>query len=328
MSERSGDQPDTINIRMSVVPPGSTRLIGRPRRHTRADVPTRLAHWHAPRANRWERLRVLTGQLDTEWLEPAHITTLRLRAGQSHWIAPGSRWRMAWLDADAAFELEVHADEAMPAAAPQPVRAALLETLSCRDVTSALQLVPLLDTIAAGTLVLVQAGFDFTPALHAAPIQAAGSLFWHPLEARSNDCSVLIGHTAAPVKLANYMGRDHAVIEAALAGALRGRAQYARWLDNTLSRHLAIEEQILFPAWLAAGGDKRLVDGLRNEHSQLRQQLPRLDEAVFRRRFLLLDGHDEKEEQIIYPDIAARVVDADTTLLHVILRHTPIPGLP
>ena len=43
-------------------------------------------------------------------------------------------------------------------------------------------------------------------------------------------------------------------------------------------------------------------------HVWLRQYLRELDQPVSRRRFLrLLDGHDEKEERVIYPDILAHV---------------------
>ncbi len=119
---------------------------------------------------------------------------------------------------------------------------------------------------------------------------------------------------ALPVGLLEYLGRDHAVIEAALARALRGDARGVAWLHASLQRHLAIEEQLLFPAYLKAGGREAWVRGLCNEHAHLRKQLDLLfdDDADVtlraRRRFtLLLDGHDEKEEQIVYPDILARV---------------------
>ena len=50
-----------------------------------------------------------------------------------------------------------------------------------------------------------------------------------------------------------------------------------------------------------------------------------LDDAVARRRFLLLlDGHDEKEEQIVYPDILARLGrDADRLAMEAMRMDLP-----
>jgi iron-sulfur cluster repair protein YtfE (RIC family) len=91
---------------------------------------------------------------------------------------------------------------------------------------------------------------------------------------------------------------------------LRGDAEHEAWLRNVLTRHMRIEEQVLFPAYLDAGGNAGWVRGLCNEHRQLELHLDRLSEAESRRRFLLLlDGHDEKEEQIVYPDILAKLGD-------------------
>jgi hemerythrin superfamily protein len=45
--------------------------------------------------------------------------------------------------------------------------------------------------------------------------------------------------------------------------------------------------------------------------------LRELDQPVSRRRFLrLLDGHDEKEERVIYPDIPAHVEAHTDALLN------------
>ncbi len=148
----------------------------------------------------------------------------------------------------------------------------------------------------------------------------SGNCFWHPLEQGDTDFTAFVARAAQPIGLSEYLGRDHAVIEAALSGALRGDAEHARWLVATLARHLVIEEELLFPAYLGAGGRTGWVDGLRNEHEHLRRGLHALAETSARRRFLLLlDGHDEKEEQIVYPDIVARLGGETDALTHAAL---------
>lgn len=291
-------------------PPGRTRLLGRSRRYTGANLSPRLKHWHAPRANRWECLYVMTGAVDTEWLDAARVTPRRLAAGTVRWIPPGTRWRVAHLDADAGFELEVHADETVAPAAPQGIRAVLLDEAAAIDVHDRDELARALAALGAGETRLLRAGFDAGSAIHDALRTGGDAWSWHPLDGGPDGCVALIVRTASPAGLAEYMGRDHAVIEGALAGALRGRPGRMRWLTHALARHLAIEETLLFPPYLASGGNAGWVRGLLNEHRQLREYLPQLDDATGRRRFLLLlDGHDEKEEQIVYPDIVAHVDD-------------------
>jgi tellurite resistance-related uncharacterized protein len=285
-------------------PPGRTRHLGRSRRYGAGDLPERLRHWHAPRANRWEFLRVVEGELDTQWLEAAGVATEHLATGDSCWIAPGSRWRIARMSDGAAFELEVHADDTVTPTAPQLRRAALLDAAATATIANPQQLAGQISRVSPGELLLLRSTIDLESPLREAISTSGGTLFWHPLEARADAHVALIGRTVEPAGLAEYLGRDHAVIEAALAGALRGDPERTRWLHNLLARHLMIEEDILFPAYLAAGGRTGWVQGLLNEHKQLRQHLPHLDNADSQRRFvLLLEGHDEKEEQIVYPAI-------------------------
>ncbi len=291
-----------------LAPPGPTRRLGRSRRYTGANLPARLRQWHAPRANRWEYLCVMAGALDTEWLDTARVTTRHLAAGEQCWIAPGMRWRVAGMGPDAGFELEVHADETVAAAAPQDMRAALLEHATRAAARDAGELEARLAALATGQSCLLRIAFDAGTRLREIMHASGDTLFWHPLAADARQCTALVVRSAAPVGLAEYMGRDHAVIESALAGALRGHAEQGCWLRHALARHLAIEEDLLFPAWLGAGGRDGWVRGLLNEHRLLRRYLPQLDDATARRRFLLLlDGHDEKEERIIYPDIVAKL---------------------
>ena len=118
------------------------------------------------------------------------------------------------------------------------------------------------------------------------------------------------------------------MIEAALGGALAGNAEYGGWLRAVLERHLRIEEQMVFPALLAAGGDDHLVRGLLNEHRFLRQYLAELGDPMGRRKFLrLLDGHDEKEECSVYPDVQARIgAGTDALLARALAWPLPRPG--
>lgn len=291
------------------------RKLGRSRRYSLSDLPERLRRWHAPRANRWERLCVIAGRLAVEALEADAITVQILIAADTRWIAPGLRWRIAELGEEAQFELEIHADDASSASAPQSVRAVLLDEAGSAQVDDVQSLDAVLRSLEPGHRRIVRAGFDIGPVVRAAMADGGGMLCWHPLDAGPDAHAALIVRASRTVGLVEYLGRDHAVIEAALAGALRGDAERGRWLRNLLARHLWIEEELLFPAWLGVGGNPGWERGLRNEHTRLRRDLEHLDDAVARRRFLLLlDGHDEKEEQIVYPDILARLGDAAAAL--------------
>ena len=131
---------------------------------------------------------------------------------------------------------------------------------------------------------------------------------WNPMRRGQAGSSALVARAAKASGLIEDLGRDHDLIEAGLAGALRGDVGRELWLRNALARHLVIEEDILFPADLEAGGNPGWVRGLCNEHKHLRRDLDRLSDPVSQRRFLLLlDGHDEKEEQTVYPDILKRL---------------------
>lgn len=302
-------------------PPRRTRKLGRSRRYTAANLPARFDSSHAPRANRWEKLCMIAGQVTVQWLRADGTASELLRRHQQRWIAPGQRWRVADMGPGGAFELEVHADETVAAAAPQLLRAAVLDDLATLDVATPDALATALANLATGERRLLCTRFDPGSTLPRAVAASDGTLAWHPLTTGPQASAAVIMRHAAPVTLVDYLGRDHALIEAALAGALRGVPGRGRWLHNVLARHLVIEEQHLFPAYLAAGGREGWVRGLLKEHHKLRQDLPRLDDPVCRRRFLLLlDGHDEKEEQIVYPDIAATLAGAGRALTRTIMQ--------
>jgi tellurite resistance-related uncharacterized protein len=286
------------------------RQLGRSRSYTQADLPGRLLQWHAPRANRWERLCVDAGALAVQWLGVDGVTSESLLAADNRWVAPGTRWRIEHIGALARFRLEIFADDATAAGAPLALRAALLDEAECADVGDEASLERLLASLLPGARRLVRASLDLAPALRAAIVESHGTLCWHPLDAGPKRATALVSRSTQVIGLAEYLGRDHAVIEAALAGALRGDDKRATWLRNVLARHLIIEEELLFPAYLKAGGNAGWVRGLCNEHKHLKFHLEHLADAQSQRRFvLLLDGHDEKEEQIVYPDILAKLGD-------------------
>ena len=301
-------------------PPAGLRQLGSPRVYARANLPERLTHWHSPRINRWERLRVTVGTLAIERLDAAGVATEQLKADDARWIASGVRWRAAHLDPGTRFELEIHAESRSAENTPQPLREALLTEAEQITVADEAAFIRLIDTLQTDKRCLVRGGFDYRPALGAAVRAVGSTLFWHPLVTDATSFTALIARAARPIDLADYLGRDHAVIEAALAGTLRGDAEHERWLQATLARHLAIEEELLFPAYLAAGGREAWVRGLKNEHRYLRQYLASLAQPDVRRKFLrLLDGHDEKEERVVYPDIVKRLAGIENDLLETVL---------
>lgn len=299
--------------------PDNPRKIGRSRTYTSEDIPERLYHWHAPRINRWERLCVTAGQLRVEWLDATAVTRADFAAGDSSWFAPGTRWRVADIPLHTSFELEIHADSKGQADEPQLLRSTVLEDAPRAQVTSATQFHELTRNLPAGERRLVTAQFGAQDINDA--VFDDRRLFWHPLEKTTSGFMALVARGEQDFNLVGYMGRDHAVIEAALAAALAGHRQSRRWLHATLARHLRIEETILFPAYVAAGGNKAWASGLIKEHGYLREFLADIDAPGNRRKFLrLLDGHDEKEERVVYPDILEHLGNQASTLLPQIIR--------
>lgn len=304
--------------------PARPRALGRSRLYQRSDVPERLFQWHAPRANRWVRLRIESGRLAVEHLQVEGVERESMQPGDTRWIAPGSRWRIVHMDDAGSFHLEVHADESIEPSAPQPRRAVLLDEATPFAPPTPAALTARLGAMQPGERCLVRTAFDPVSSLRATMAQSGGRLCWHPLAAGPH-WAALVACAAQPIDMLEYLGRDHAVIEAALTGALRGDATRMAWLRNALARHLVIEEEILFPAYLEAGGTRGWVDGLLKEHRLLERQIDQLDDRDARRRFmLLLEAHDEKEEQVVYPDILARFDDGAAALTQQIMAIGPV----
>ncbi len=309
-----------------VEPLADRRQLGRSRAYTRADLPGRLRHWHAPRINRWERLCVTAGPLGMERLGAAGVTAELLAADDTRWIAPGTRWRVAQIGPVARFELEIYAEAQSATVAPHPLREALLAAAERVECANAHAFEGVIANLAVGERCVLHGRFDWRAPLRAAMEESGQTLFWHPLIAGGGGFTAFVARAARAFDLAQYLGRDHAVIEAALAGMLRGDTEYTRWLHAALERHLHIEEDLLFPAYMEAGGRAAWVRGLKNEHTYLRQYRTSLAEPDSRRKFLrLLDGHDEKEERIVYPDMLAHLGSrADDLTTSTILFSLPI----
>lgn len=289
-------------------------------------MPDRLRRWHAPRINRWEQLHVVAGTLSIEHLDASGVARETLADGECRWLAPGTRWRVVALPAGARFELGMYAAAKGQAEAPEPLRSDLLDAARRVASADAAGLLEFARALAVDERCIVEGPF----AADALPTALLGtrSFFWHPLAATPKGCVALLARSAQPLDLAAYLGRDHAVIEAALGGMLAGDPERGRWLQSTLERHLHIEEELVFPAYLAAGGQAGWVRGLENEHHYLRQYLATLEQAASRHKLVrLLDGHDEKEECIVYPDILARLGSRAEALLLPALSYAP-PGAP
>lgn len=288
---------------MSDTLPPQARRLGKSRVYTLADLPPRLREWHAPRINRWERLLVTAGQLTLAIARPPQPQRqLALTAGAVHVMAPGTRWRVCAMDAATRFELEVHAAPKGQAAAPEPLRSAWLERAHRQSLDTCAQLVHFVSDIAYDKWFVADAAFPVTALSRISLPQA--HLTWHPLAVTADGFTALLAVRASALDLMSYLQRDHAVIEAALGGALAGHAEHLAWLRYTLERHLVLEESWLFPAYLQAGGRPEWVKGLCHEHQYLRQYLQAFEHADHQRKLLrLLDGHDEKEERVVYPDI-------------------------
>lgn len=300
--------------------PEQSRLVGRSRAYTAANLSPRLRHWHAPRVNRWEQLCLQAGTLTIECLQATGTVHSTLAASDHYWFAPGTRWRVADMTADACFVLEIHVDAKGQAQAPHPIRSRLLEETQRITVPDADAFHALLQDFPAGARCLVDGVFPMP--VWDTPRWQSRALFQHPLHAAAKAFTVLIARDQQPFDLATYLGRDHAVIEAALGSALTGDDENERWMRAALERHLHIEEDLLFPAYLDAGGTPGHVHGLKNEHVLLRQHLQSFDAPDSRRKFLrLLDAHDEKEEQAVYPDIVQRLGERADTLLAVAIAH-------
>lgn len=308
-------------------PPPELRRLGRSRPYDAANLPDRLTRWHRPRAERWERIQVGAGTLKIEQLGSAAVAHETLHSGDTRWIGPGMRWRVAHVGPGTRFELEVHAAQPAGSSAAPCLRADALDEAGPVKVEDGESLVRLLLGLAVGDRRLVRGRCDWAAVLADMPAEAVRSVSWHPLVAGDDGFTAFVARPGDSVGLADYLGRDHLVLEAALAGMFRGDARHAAWLRAALERHMRIEESLVFPAYVECGGRAAWVRGLNAEHAYIRQYLGPLGEPGVRRKFVrLLDSHDEKEEGIVYPDIIAHVGTRAEGLVRAAMRLPPPRG--
>lgn len=164
-------------------------------------------------------------------------------------------------------------------------------------VGSAAELESALARVGAGERLLVAGRVPWEAPVRAAI--AARALWWLPLEPEAGRWRALAEQPRGDAGLAAYLAREHRLIEQAWDELPGGRA--FRW---RLARHLRVEEEILFPAWVAHGDRPGWARGLAAEHDLLRRPIlnSRIHFRAYRER---LGSHAEKEERVFYPALAA-----------------------
>jgi iron-sulfur cluster repair protein YtfE (RIC family) len=134
------------------------------------------------------------------------------------------------------------------------------------------------------------------------------------------------------------LGGDHRRLDAILADAKRGLAagdiaraaeHFARFRSG-LERHIALEEEIVFPAFEALAGPSAggPIQVMRREHAEIQRLMAEVSEHLarggepghatpFAPLTALLYAHNGKEERILYPatDEAAQRADALAALV-------------
>lgn len=133
--------------------------------------------------------------------------------------------------------------------------------------------------------------------------------------------------------LAEYLSADHKhcdetfslAEESALDADWQQAAIAFQTFREDMERHFRREEEILFPALLAAGGPGGPVQVMRMEHAQMNQMLDQMAAAVHGNNsreygglsetlLIVMQQHNLKEEQILYP-IADRILSAECEAL-------------
>lgn len=106
---------------------------------------------------------------------------------------------------------------------------------------------------------------------------------------------------------------------------LEAEIAFAAFLEN-MEHHFNLEENILFPALLTAGGPSGPVQMMTMEHAQMKSLLEKMATAINQKNLpsysglgetllIVLQQHNLKEEQILYP-IAQRLLSNEWTSLH------------
>lgn len=131
-----------------------------------------------------------------------------------------------------------------------------------------------------------------------------------------------------------YLGNDHlrcdtlfAAAEQAVAAHSPTAAQAHQDLVDAVEHHFAMEESILFPAFESASGSAMgPTTVMRHEHGQMRQLFAQMDEAIQNGQWddylgasetllILMQQHNAKEEQMLYPMSERMLAEAQQQLL-------------
>lgn len=134
--------------------------------------------------------------------------------------------------------------------------------------------------------------------------------------------------------IAEFMTADHKACDNSFA--LAEQAAYSNnWREaetafNTfqekMAHHFRMEEELLFPALLAAGGPAGPVQMMNMEHAQMNSLLGNMATVLANKDahaysglsetlLIVMQQHNLKEEQILYP-IAGRLLASEWTTLH------------
>jgi hemerythrin-like domain-containing protein len=146
------------------------------------------------------------------------------------------------------------------------------------------------------------------------------------------------GIAAPPESLTHLLSLDHRRLDAVLAAAkqslhagdiVRGFARFSEFRDG-LERHIAAEEEVLFPVFeaLTGGAGGGLTSVMRLEHGEIRRLMAEIASELERggedgnptplaALTARIYAHNGKEERILYPamDEATRDADALEALL-------------
>jgi len=126
--------------------------------------------------------------------------------------------------------------------------------------------------------------------------------------------------------IAEFMSTDHQACdeafaraeEAALASDWSAAQTYFETFNRAMARHFRMEEEVLFPALLDANGPLGPVQVMRMEHEQMNDLIEQLSASLRNQNskayggvsetlLIVMQQHNLKEEQILYP-IADRLL--------------------
>ncbi|MDO8350152.1 MAG: hemerythrin domain-containing protein [Gallionella sp.] len=133
--------------------------------------------------------------------------------------------------------------------------------------------------------------------------------------------------------IAEFMSTDHRACDLTFALAEQAALDNS-WNDaetafdtfrQNMQRHFRMEEEVLFPALLDAGGPGGPVQVMRMEHAQMNELIELMATAAANKNtqgysglsetlLIVMQQHNLKEEQILYP-IADRILAAELETL-------------